>query len=108
MVLAAMFSARQSSALGMVVNDRITKSASLAETPRSINPTNCASPNLYKFCMDALNFETLSLAMSGLVFGLSTLDPVTIDDVTFVDTSFPGFTGLMNGLIAGAEALVAA
>ena len=48
------------------------------------------------------------LAMSGLVFGLSTLDPVTIDDVTFVDTSFPGFTGLMNGLIAGAEALVAA
>ena len=48
------------------------------------------------------------LAMSGLVLGLSTLDPVTIDDVTFVDTSFPGFTGLMNGLIDGAEALVAA
>ncbi len=48
------------------------------------------------------------LAMSGLVFGLSTASPVTVDDVTFVDTSFPGFAGLINGLIAGAPALVAA
>ena len=48
------------------------------------------------------------LAMSGLVLGLSSTQPVTVDDVTFVDTSFPGFVGLMNGLIAGKAALVAA
>ena len=47
------------------------------------------------------------LAMSGLVLGLSAASPVTVDDVTFVDTSFPGFVGLMNGLIAGEPALVA-
>jgi 3-phosphoshikimate 1-carboxyvinyltransferase len=48
------------------------------------------------------------LAMSALVLGLSSAAPVTVDDVTFVDTSFPGFVGLINGLIAGAPALVAA
>ena len=47
------------------------------------------------------------LAMSGLVLGLSAAAAVTVDDVTFVDTSFPGFAGLMNGLIAGEAALVA-
>ncbi len=48
------------------------------------------------------------LAMSGLVFGLSSMQPITVDDGTFIDTSFPGFVGLMNGLIAAAPAIVLA
>jgi 3-phosphoshikimate 1-carboxyvinyltransferase len=39
------------------------------------------------------------LAMAALVFGLATRDPVVIDDSSFIDTSFPGFAGLINGLI---------
>ncbi len=39
------------------------------------------------------------LAMSALVLGLSTMEPVLIDDASFIDTSFPGFVGLVNGLI---------
>ena len=48
------------------------------------------------------------LAMSGLVLGLSSADAVTVDDGTFIDTSFPGFVGLMNGLIAADPAIVLA
>ena len=36
------------------------------------------------------------LAMSALVFGLSTNAPIAVDDAAFIDTSFPGFTALMN------------
>lgn len=47
------------------------------------------------------------LAMSALVLGLSTTNPVAIDDASFIDTSFPGFVGLVNGLIGngGGDAL---
>ena len=45
------------------------------------------------------------LAMSGVVLGLAARTAVRIDDVAFVDTSFPGFVELMRGL--GAD-LVAA
>jgi len=38
------------------------------------------------------------LAMSALVLGLATERPVAIDDGSFIDTSFPGFAALMNGL----------
>ena len=38
------------------------------------------------------------LAMSALVLGQATADPVTVDDAAFVDTSFPGFADLMRGL----------
>ncbi|HYZ20603.1 MAG TPA: 3-phosphoshikimate 1-carboxyvinyltransferase, partial [Rhodopila sp.] len=38
------------------------------------------------------------IAMSALVLGLATASPVTADDGAFIDTSFPGFVGLMNGL----------
>jgi 3-phosphoshikimate 1-carboxyvinyltransferase len=38
------------------------------------------------------------LAMSALVFGAGARDPVRADDVAFIDTSFPGFCGLMTGL----------
>jgi 3-phosphoshikimate 1-carboxyvinyltransferase len=50
------------------------------------------------------------LAMSALVLGLATEQPVTIDDGAFIDTSFPGFVPLMNGLIGngGGVALLAA
>lgn len=41
------------------------------------------------------------LAMSGLVMGLAAERPVTVDDTTFVATSFPGFAEMMRGL--GAE-----
>jgi 3-phosphoshikimate 1-carboxyvinyltransferase len=50
------------------------------------------------------------LAMSALVLGLSSAAPVAVDDVSFIDTSFPGFVRLVNGLIGngGGEALRAA
>jgi 3-phosphoshikimate 1-carboxyvinyltransferase len=38
------------------------------------------------------------LAMSGVVLGLAARTAVRIDDVAFVDTSFPGFVELMRGL----------
>ena len=38
------------------------------------------------------------LAMSALVFGLAADAPIAVDDAAFIDTSFPGFTGLMHGL----------
>jgi 3-phosphoshikimate 1-carboxyvinyltransferase len=34
--------------------------------------------------------------MSGIVLGLSAAAAVRVDDVAFVDTSFPGFVALMN------------
>ncbi|WP_458097732.1 3-phosphoshikimate 1-carboxyvinyltransferase [Roseomonas sp. WA12] len=50
------------------------------------------------------------LAMSALVMGLASARAVAVDDAAFIDTSFPGFVALMNGLaggnaIAPAEAL---
>ena len=38
------------------------------------------------------------IAMSALVLGLATQVPVTADDGAFIDTSFPGFVALMNGI----------
>lgn len=42
------------------------------------------------------------IAMSALVLGLAACAPVTVDDAAFIDTSFPGFATLMNGLAGGA------
>ena len=39
------------------------------------------------------------LAMSALVLGLASDQPVRVDDGSFIDTSFPGFVDLMNGSI---------
>ena len=36
------------------------------------------------------------IAMSALVLGLATREPVRVDDGAFIDTSFPGFVSLMN------------
>jgi len=38
------------------------------------------------------------IAMAALVLGVATEQPVTVDDAGFIDTSFPGFVALMNGL----------
>jgi 3-phosphoshikimate 1-carboxyvinyltransferase len=38
------------------------------------------------------------LAMSGLVMGLASEEPVAVDDMGFVATSFPGFADMMCGL----------
>ena len=38
------------------------------------------------------------LAMSALVLGSVAANPVRVDDAGFIDTSFPGFVDLMNGL----------
>lgn len=38
------------------------------------------------------------IAMSFLVLGLAAERPVTVDDASFIDTSFPGFAALMAGL----------
>ncbi len=38
------------------------------------------------------------LAMSALVLGLGSQRPVAVDDGSFIETSFPGFVALMNGL----------
>jgi len=44
------------------------------------------------------------LAMSAVVLGLAAAQPVRIDDSSFIDTSFPDFFALMNGLGAGLDA----
>jgi 3-phosphoshikimate 1-carboxyvinyltransferase len=44
------------------------------------------------------------IAMSFLVLGLATREPVAVDDGSPIDTSFPGFAQLMNGLGARIEA----
>jgi 3-phosphoshikimate 1-carboxyvinyltransferase len=36
------------------------------------------------------------IAMAALVLGVATEQPVTVDEATFIDTSFPGFAELMN------------
>ncbi len=38
------------------------------------------------------------IAMSALVLGQAASEPVGVDDTAFIDTSFPGFIGLMQGL----------
>lgn len=38
------------------------------------------------------------IAMSFLVLGTVSAEPVTVDDGAFIDTSFPGFVALMTGL----------
>ncbi|MEQ1889635.1 MAG: 3-phosphoshikimate 1-carboxyvinyltransferase [Alphaproteobacteria bacterium] len=43
------------------------------------------------------------IAMSFLVAGMASQRPVTIDDGAMIDTSFPGFRALMNGLGAQIE-----
>jgi 3-phosphoshikimate 1-carboxyvinyltransferase len=38
------------------------------------------------------------IAMSALMMGLASKEPVRIDDSAFIATSFPGFVDLMKGL----------
>jgi 3-phosphoshikimate 1-carboxyvinyltransferase len=38
------------------------------------------------------------IAMAALVLGLTTVTPVQVDDVSFIDTSFPGFAALLNSV----------
>ncbi len=38
------------------------------------------------------------LAMSALVMGLGTAEPISVDDAAFIETSFPGFAALMGAL----------
>lgn len=38
------------------------------------------------------------IAMSFLVLGMASEQPISVDDGAFIETSFPGFVGLMNGL----------
>jgi 3-phosphoshikimate 1-carboxyvinyltransferase len=44
------------------------------------------------------------IAMSALVLGMATANPVIADDAGFIDTSFPGFAALMNGAGAAIRA----
>jgi len=39
------------------------------------------------------------IAMSALVLGLASRAPVAVDDAAFIETSFPGFAALINGLV---------
>ena len=43
------------------------------------------------------------IAMAFLTMGLGADKPVTVDDVTMIDTSFPNFASLMTGLGAAFE-----
>ena len=43
------------------------------------------------------------IAMSFLVLGMASAEPVRVDDGAFIETSFPGFVDLMNGLGAKIE-----
>ena len=47
------------------------------------------------------------IAMSFLVLGTASAEPVRVDDGTFIETSFPGFVRLMNGLGAKIEEVAA-
>ncbi|WP_426954746.1 3-phosphoshikimate 1-carboxyvinyltransferase [Muricoccus radiodurans] len=47
------------------------------------------------------------IAMSALVMGLASERPVAVDDAAFIETSFPGFAALVNGL-AGRAAITPA
>ncbi|MEM7442460.1 MAG: 3-phosphoshikimate 1-carboxyvinyltransferase [Pseudomonadota bacterium] len=47
------------------------------------------------------------IAMSFLVLGLAAKSPVTVDDARPIDTSFPGFVDLMNGLLKDGPSLIA-
>src|SRR6266404_927660 len=38
------------------------------------------------------------IAMSFLVMGMASEQPVKVDDTSFIATSFPGFTGMMRDL----------
>ena len=38
------------------------------------------------------------IAMAFLVMGLASEQPVEVDDVSFIATSFPGFVAMMRGL----------
>ncbi|MBI3419883.1 MAG: 3-phosphoshikimate 1-carboxyvinyltransferase, partial [Proteobacteria bacterium] len=38
------------------------------------------------------------IAMSFLVMGCGSAEPIGVDDASFINTSFPGFVELMNGL----------
>jgi 3-phosphoshikimate 1-carboxyvinyltransferase len=38
------------------------------------------------------------IAMAFLVLGMASVEPVAIDDAEPIETSFPGFVALMNGL----------
>ena len=47
------------------------------------------------------------IAMAALVLGMASGAPVTVDDAAFIDTSFPAFAALMNGMgaaLAGVDA----
>lgn len=44
------------------------------------------------------------IAMSFLVMGMASEEPVAVDDAESIDTSFPGFSDLMNGLGAAVRA----
>ncbi len=44
------------------------------------------------------------LAMSAIVLGLAAAAPVSVDDIGFIETSFPGFVPLMNALGCGLPA----
>ncbi len=44
------------------------------------------------------------IAMSFLTMGMASRDPVTVDDVTMIATSFPEYQDLMRGLGAVMEA----
>ncbi|GAA0594348.1 3-phosphoshikimate 1-carboxyvinyltransferase [Caenispirillum bisanense] len=46
------------------------------------------------------------IAMSFLVLGMVTPEPVAVDDGSAIDTSFPGFARMMNGLGANIRPLV--
>ena len=44
------------------------------------------------------------IAMSFLTMGMASRDPVTVDDVTMIATSFPEYQDLMRGLGAALQA----
>ena len=44
------------------------------------------------------------IAMSFLVLGSATVEPIRIDDGSFIATSFPGFVAMMNALGMGVAA----
>ena len=59
------------------------------------------SQNLYAGGGQVTTHMDHRIAMSALVMGLGSEQPVGVDDASFIATSFPDFAGLMHG--AGAD-----
>lgn len=90
---------KESDRIAMVAQGLRALGADVTEYPDGLEITGTGGPpparNLNAPLATALDHR---IAMSFLIFGLAARMPVTIDDASVINTSFPGFSSLMTGL----------